>query len=800
MEDKSIPFSAAMLCVPTSAVLLEGLLCTSCATLLIYFLYRLLAPLVSGLAFPRALFLVAIAFLDHLRCAPGLYPCVLLPATRESSHQHSPKRAVCLTTAAGGTSGPSQTATAPLEDSRGQGRQNTARNAQKPARNLVESDGEASDEDDKSDPEKHGLPGPRGAADAENRPVYACPWYLFDPDRYHHCLQYYRLKTFRHVLEHCKRCHTLPKYYCPRCWAKFKNSLELSAHDLGVCEEVPGPEELDESEIHLLRTSSRLDPEGRYFQLWDNVFKGYPRPNSPYVKPGMAEPVKVLPQQLQPWLQENVPGLLQRYGIGVGEDVVQPLIHDLVDIVSAVPSSPRRYRRRPRTPPPPDEPGSAGSVAAVEKPKDRDGVTFIDFGDYKRDWRAGSLITLDNLPASHPNVLDLPTNPLNTGEEPVGPKHSEEGDVISEPRIPAARTPVDSPSRIRGPRMIMRERAAREASLRGERQRLEREHAAEESQWLALSSNLESDSPSTSPFNVAREPAQPHHPKAGRAIPTPGMPAVQSPADSPSGYRSPRMILQERLAREASLREEQERSELGYIGERKRRVLDPELDYTYSATLVNVDGELTHPSHSEDGEVSPTPRIPVVETPTGSPSGFRSPWMIMQERATRAARRREEERERLEREHATKEPRVSDPKLEDHSYLTAPHTAEEETLPGVVTLNFFGENINAPVRQSLVLPLRTGLFENARQVFDNLRAYAGWNDVVPGKTRLYCTCVSRASTRWRGTAQTPLTRLTDMRPAVLRRLHRGPTRGTGRAEADARPVWNPRPVLGGPGV
>lgn len=63
----------------------------------------------------------------------------------------------------------------------------------------------------------------------------------------------------------------------------------------------------------------------------------------------------------------------------------------------------------------------------------------------------------------------------------------------SSSRMPATRAPSGSPSGIRGPRMIMQERAAREARQREERERTEREHAAAEARLLEEANQREAD-------------------------------------------------------------------------------------------------------------------------------------------------------------------------------------------------------------------------------------------------------------------------------------------------------------------
>jgi hypothetical protein len=134
------------------------------------------------------------------------------------------------------------------------------------------------------------------------------------------------------------------------------------------------------------------------------------------------------------------------------------------------------------------------------------------------------------------------------------------------PRIPKAwNRNDDSSSGIRGPRIIMQERVAREARQREEQERLEREHTLE----------------------------------------------AQAPGISPSGIRGPRMIMQECITRDTRQREKRE------MREKRER-----LPHEYSA---------------ED------------RAPDDSVSEMKDSRIIMQEHAARVARQRTEQ-ERLERE------------------------------------------------------------------------------------------------------------------------------------------------------
>ncbi|KAI0130134.1 hypothetical protein BJ170DRAFT_681602 [Xylariales sp. AK1849] len=70
---------------------------------------------------------------------------------------------------------------------------------------------------------------------------------------------------------------------------------------------------------------------------------------------------------------------------------------------------------------------------------------------------------------------------------------SSNGNGTASSRTPAARAPAGSPSGIRGPRMIMQERAAREERQRLERERKEREYAEEEARALNEANRREAE-------------------------------------------------------------------------------------------------------------------------------------------------------------------------------------------------------------------------------------------------------------------------------------------------------------------
>jgi hypothetical protein len=332
--------------------------------------------------------------------------------------------------------GPSQTAAGRPKNTKNKGKAKQTitprRENRKGLKRLRRScDDDASDEDDQSNPGNNDPPGPGEATNEESGHMWACPWYLFDPERNYRCLGKYHLKTYKQMIEHCQRVHVLPRYYCARCWTNFRNSAEMSQHDYNACIQIPGPEELYEDEVYLLDTTIRRNPESRYFEMWGNVFAGYPRPASPYLSPGWAEPRRVLSERLHPWFQEQIPSLLLSYhdAIARGEDAVRLFTGNLMDVIDRVPTPPPRYRRRPPIPSPSDdEPGSVDPPAAVRNPAGPASWTAGDVGDGGDGAQGPEADSVDppkTRPISQLTPADWTTNPQNPEEGPTQLNHPE---------------------------------------------------------------------------------------------------------------------------------------------------------------------------------------------------------------------------------------------------------------------------------------------------------------------------------------------------------------------------------------
>lgn len=79
----------------------------------------------------------------------------------------------------------------------------------------------------------------------------------------------------------------------------------------------------------MLRSLRGCTEEDKWFAMWDMIFPGRPRPHSPYVEQGMAEPAGVLRRNNEPALHAEMPRLL-------GELSVQPSPQDTARFVAEV--------------------------------------------------------------------------------------------------------------------------------------------------------------------------------------------------------------------------------------------------------------------------------------------------------------------------------------------------------------------------------------------------------------------------------------------------------------------------------
>ncbi|KAI0897857.1 hypothetical protein F4806DRAFT_507635 [Annulohypoxylon nitens] len=116
---------------------------------------------------------------------------------------------------------------------------------------------------------------------------WACPWYKKDSLKYHTCSKY-KLQRIKDVKQHTWRKHMKPDYYCPVCYIVFSTSDERDGHvQKKSCDSQPKPEFdgiTDELRKELNQPANRGKNEReQWYIMWDTIFPGVTRPQSPYI-------------------------------------------------------------------------------------------------------------------------------------------------------------------------------------------------------------------------------------------------------------------------------------------------------------------------------------------------------------------------------------------------------------------------------------------------------------------------------------------------------------------------------------
>lgn len=128
--------------------------------------------------------------------------------------------------------------------------------------------------------------------------VFACPFQKFNPHKYHKCLKY-RLNRIKDVKQHIYRQHMQRPYYCARCYEFFTTRDDRDEHSrCAGCKtrQPPEFEGINEDQRNELKKSSpRKKPlHEQWFEVWDVVFPGCPRPQSAFIGNYVEEMVPLL--------------------------------------------------------------------------------------------------------------------------------------------------------------------------------------------------------------------------------------------------------------------------------------------------------------------------------------------------------------------------------------------------------------------------------------------------------------------------------------------------------------------------
>jgi hypothetical protein len=115
----------------------------------------------------------------------------------------------------------------------------------------------------------------------------ACPFYRGNPWKYYTC-QKYDLQRIKDVKQHINRKHVKPDFYCARCYEVFVNATSRDAHAReGTCDirSYPQFDGITDSQRGELKECHKRGREiaEQWYYIWDILFRGQPRPKSPYI-------------------------------------------------------------------------------------------------------------------------------------------------------------------------------------------------------------------------------------------------------------------------------------------------------------------------------------------------------------------------------------------------------------------------------------------------------------------------------------------------------------------------------------
>lgn len=134
--------------------------------------------------------------------------------------------------------------------------------------------------------------GPRRVEATTLRLLFACPFWKSHSNHWRDCFKY-KLKRIRDVKQHLRRIHAAC-CYCVRCGQDFHRREDLDTHygSIPSCDARQFQRKWL-SEVQKESLAKRSDPrctdEEQWFAIWDIVFPGELRPDSPYLDGDLSE-------------------------------------------------------------------------------------------------------------------------------------------------------------------------------------------------------------------------------------------------------------------------------------------------------------------------------------------------------------------------------------------------------------------------------------------------------------------------------------------------------------------------------
>lgn len=132
----------------------------------------------------------------------------------------------------------------------------------------------------------------------ESKGAIACPFLKKSPERYR-CCQKYSFQRIKEVKQHLRRRHMVNGFFCLRCQMPFESHSELMLHikQGRACKaQEPLHDLITEHQRLLLQQypSRGKSLEQQWYDVWDIIFPGLPRPKDIYVQTEAEETIKSL--------------------------------------------------------------------------------------------------------------------------------------------------------------------------------------------------------------------------------------------------------------------------------------------------------------------------------------------------------------------------------------------------------------------------------------------------------------------------------------------------------------------------
>ena len=164
------------------------------------------------------------------------------------------------------------------------------------------SQGDFDEDDEFASEEDSPQLGKLGAVTSQSSSLsFACPFYRRFPARHYQCTTH-KLKRIRDVKQHIQRRHAQTILYCPLCYESFHSPDLRDSHTRSMSCHKRDPPTTDHcdgvsqeaQELLKNRVGRKLSKSEQWYEVWDILFKGEKRPQSPYAGTMVQETIGML--------------------------------------------------------------------------------------------------------------------------------------------------------------------------------------------------------------------------------------------------------------------------------------------------------------------------------------------------------------------------------------------------------------------------------------------------------------------------------------------------------------------------